>query len=185
MAVFVLMLLFGFKTKMAAVPFDHFWNADKIMNQKIITMKTRMNINTSEPGIYKAMNAAEKELSSFDLNTKLAELVKVRVSQLNGCGYCINMHSKDARKLGETEQRLYALSAWWETPFFTDQEQAALKLAEEVTFISSHGVSDAAYKEAIRLFGEKGVAQLIFTAIVTNSWNRLAISTHMIAEQGE
>lgn len=145
-------------------------------------MKERIDISSTEPRIYKAMNAAEKELSSFDLAPKLMELIKVRVSQLNGCGYCINMHTKDARKLGETEQRLYALSAWWETPFFSEKEQTALKLAEEVTQISGKGVTDQTYERAVELFGEQKAAQLMFTATVINSWNRLAISTHMVAE---
>lgn len=145
-------------------------------------MKERMNLDKTEPRIYKAMNTAEKHLSAFDLDPKLMELVKIRASQINGCGYCVNMHSKDARKLGETEQRLYALSAWWETPFFTEAEQAGLRVTEEITNISEHGLSEDTYEKALALFGEQKVAQLIFTITVTNSWNRLAISTHLVAE---
>lgn len=141
-----------------------------------------MDLGQTEPRIYKAMTAAENQLAAFDLDPGLMELVKIRVSQLNGCGYCINMHSKDARKLGESEQRIYALSAWWETPFYTEEEQAALKLAEEVTQIYAGSVSDQTYQRAANLLGEKQVAQVIFTATVTNSWNRLAISMHMVAE---
>ncbi|MTI86949.1 MAG: carboxymuconolactone decarboxylase family protein [Balneolaceae bacterium] len=146
-------------------------------------MKERMDFSSTEPAIYKAMDAAEKTLANFDLPKKLMELVKIRVSQLNGCGYCINMHTSDARKMGETEQRIYALSAWWETPFFTEAEQAALKLAEEVTHISEHGVSDSTYQQAVDAFGEEATAQLIFTSVVMNSWNRLAISVHTVVEQ--
>jgi AhpD family alkylhydroperoxidase len=145
-------------------------------------MKKRMILSDAEPRIYKAMNAAEKQLSTFELDAQLMELIKVRVSQVNGCGYCINEHTKDARKLGEPEQRLYALSAWWETAFFTESEQAALKLAEEVTLISEDGVSDQTYEKAVELFGEQKTAQIIFLAIVYNSWNRMAISVHKIAE---
>jgi len=92
-----------------------------------------MDINKAEPGIYQAMFAADNAVQGFDIDPKLKELIKVRVSQINGCGYCINYHTKDALDLSETNQRLFALSAWWETPFFSEAEQAALKLAEEVT----------------------------------------------------
>ncbi len=145
-------------------------------------MKDRMILSDVEPKIYKAMNAAEKQLSAFNLDPKLVELLKIRVSQINGCGYCIDKHTQDARKLGEPEQRLYALSAWWETAFFTEPEQAALKLAEEVTLISEDGVSDQTYEKAVELLGEQKTAQIIFVAIVYNSWNRMAISVHKIAE---
>lgn len=148
-------------------------------------MKPRINIKNAEPRIYKAMFSADKEITGFSLDPKLKALIKVRVSQINGCGYCINMHSKESRELGESEQRLYALAAWWETPFFTGTEQAALKLAEEVTNISGKGLSEPAYQKALELFGEQGVAQLIFTSVVINSWNRIAISSHMVPESDE
>lgn len=157
-----------------------------LINQQLINylrMKARMNISDVEPRIYKAMNAAESQISIFDIDPKLLNLIKVRVSQINGCGYCINKHAKDARKQGITEQRLYALSAWWETPFFSEAERIALQLAEEVTFISKNGISDEIYKKAVNQFGEQKVAQLIFVASVTNTWNRLAISAHKVAEQ--
>lgn len=140
-----------------------------------------MNIDQAEPRIYKAMDAADRQLAGFDLDPRLAELVKLRASQINGCGYCVNMHSKDARKAGETEQRVYAVSAWWETPFFTEAEQAALKLTEEVTRIGEGGLSEDTYQKALQYFGNSGVAQLIFTVVVVNSWNRIAISMHMVA----
>ncbi len=141
-----------------------------------------MNIDETEPRIYKAMAESDKHIESFDLDPKLRELVRIRTSQLNGCGYCINYHTKDARKLGETEQRLYALSAWWETPFFTEEEQVVLKLTEEVTHISDHGVSNEVFEKALKVLGNRTLAQVIFVAITTNSWNRIAISTHMVAE---
>jgi len=146
-------------------------------------MKTRMKIKDVEPGVYAAMNAAEKEVARFRLDPKLRELIKIRVSQINGCGYCLNMHSRDARKLGETEQRIYTLGAWWETPFFTEEEQAALRLAEEVTRISDHGVSDPVYEQAIKLFGEQKTAQLMLAILTINSWNRIAIATHMVPDE--
>jgi AhpD family alkylhydroperoxidase len=145
-------------------------------------MKARMDINKAEPGIYQVMFAADKVVKGFDIDPKLKELIKVRISQINCCGYCINYHTKDALALGETNKRLFALSAWWETPFFSEEEEAALKLAEEVTHIAN-GVSDETYQAAISFFGEQKVAQLIFIAITINSWNRVAIPVHMVAEQ--
>lgn len=145
-------------------------------------MTERMNIDAAEPGIYKAMNAAEKQLSTFTIDKKLAELVKLRASQINGCGYCVNLHARDARKAGETEQRVFAISAWWETPFFTEAERAALQLAEEITRIGEAGLQEASFQNAKKHFSETEIAQLIFITTVTNSWNRIAIAMHMVAE---
>jgi len=141
-----------------------------------------MNINKAEPGIYQAMAASDKQVESFELDAKLKELIRIRVSQINGCGYCIDYHSKDAMKLGETTQRLFAVSAWWETPFFTEEERAVFKLAEQVTHISNGGVTDEVYNNALAVLGEKKLAQVIFTTATINSWNRIAISMHMVAE---
>jgi AhpD family alkylhydroperoxidase len=145
-------------------------------------MKERMNINKAEPGIYQAMAASDKQVESFELDAKLKELIRIRVSQINGCGYCIDYHSKDALKLGESSQRLFAVSAWWETPFFTEEERAVFKLAEQVTHISNGGVTDEVYSNALAVLGEKKLAQAIFTIATINSWNRIAISMHMVAE---
>lgn len=145
-------------------------------------MESRMKIKEVEPRVYEAMEAAEKIIRGFGMDQKFIELIKTRVSQINGCGYCINMHTKKARELGETEQRLYALSAWWETPFFSEEEQLALELAEEITMISSYGVSDSVYESAVEAFGEQKLAQLILLIITINGWNRIAISTHMLPE---
>jgi len=141
-----------------------------------------MNINAVEPCIYEAMSESDTRVDAFDLDPKLKELVRLRASQINGCGYCINYHTKNALTLGETAQRLFAVSAWWETPFFTEEEQVILKLTEEVTNISNHGVSDEVYATALKILGEKKLIQLIFVIVTINSWNRLAISTHMVAE---
>jgi AhpD family alkylhydroperoxidase len=146
-------------------------------------MKSRMSIKKEEPRIYKAMIEAENQLETFELDPKLKELIKIRASQLNGCGYCINMHAKDARKLGETEQRLYAISAWWETPFFTEEEQVVFKLTEEITHLTKSGVSDDLYEKALAIFGKQRLAQIIFSIITINAWNRIAVATHMVAEQ--
>jgi AhpD family alkylhydroperoxidase len=146
-------------------------------------MQSRMSIKKEEPRIYVAMREAETQLKTFDLDPKLQLLIKIRASQLNGCGYCINMHSKEARKLGETEQRLYAVSAWWETPFFTEEEHIVFKLTEEVTLLTRSGVSDELYNKALTIFGKQKLAQLIFAIITINAWNRIAVVTHMVAEQ--
>ena len=144
-------------------------------------MSLRMRINRVEPSIYEAMQAADKIIRGFTIEPLLKELVKIRVSQINGCGYCLNLHTADARRLGETEQRLYTLSAWRETTFFTETEQAAFQLAEEVTMISVHGVSDETYNRAVELLGEQKTAQIILIIITINSWNRIALTTHMLA----
>jgi len=146
-------------------------------------MIERMNIDKAEPRIYKAMDAADRQIAAFDLDPKLVELVKLRASQINGCGYCVNTHSKDARKAGETEQRVFAIAAWWETPFFSEAERAALRLTEEITRIGEGGLSEDTYQKALQHFGSTGVAQLIFTVVTINSWNRIAISMHMAAEK--
>jgi AhpD family alkylhydroperoxidase len=143
-------------------------------------MKSRMNINEAEPRIYKAMAVADNQIKAFNIDPKLRELIKVRISQINGCGYCIDSHSKDSLALGESTERLLGLAAWWETPFFSEEEQAALKLAEEVTRIYEHGVSEETYQNALKFHGEQGVAQIIFIAITINSWNRIAIPVHMV-----
>jgi AhpD family alkylhydroperoxidase len=145
-------------------------------------MKERMSINKAEPGIYNAMAASDNKVDSFQLDPKLKELMRIRVSQINGCGYCINTHTKDALKIGETTQRLFAVSAWWETPFFSEVERVVLKLAEQVTNISNGGVSDEVYNHALDILGETKLAQAIFTIVTINSWNRIAISLHMVAE---
>ncbi|MEW6194936.1 MAG: carboxymuconolactone decarboxylase family protein [Bacteroidota bacterium] len=142
-----------------------------------------MSIKHEEPVVYKVLEEADSQIENFNLDPKLVELIRLRASQINGCGYCVNYHSKNATSLGETAQRLFAVSAWWETPFFTEEERAALKLVEEVTSISDHGVSDEVFNNALRIFGKQKLAQLIFVITAINSWNRIAISTHLVAEK--
>ena len=142
-------------------------------------MEPRIVIKTEEPRVYEVMGMAEKTIKSFGLDPRLIELIKIRASQINNCGYCLDMHTRDARKAGETEQRLFTLSAWWETDFFTETEQAAIRLTEEVTRISENGVSDEVYQLVLKHFGTQGFAQLILVINTINSWNRIAISTHM------
>lgn len=139
-------------------------------------MERRLNVQKAEPEAYKAMLALEKYLATTKIKPLHKELIKIRASQINGCAYCINMHTKDARKLGETEQRIYLLNALRETSLFTEEERAILALTEEVTFISK-GVSDETYRQAARLFDEQYVAQLLMVIVTINAWNRIAITS--------
>jgi AhpD family alkylhydroperoxidase len=139
----------------------------------------RLNMQATEPEAYKAMYSLVKYLSTSKLSPAHTHLMKVRASQLNKCAYCINMHTQEARKDGETEQRLYLLNAWRETSLFTPEEKALLALTEEVTLIGQAGVSDATYQQAAALFDEHYLAQAIMAIVVINAWNRIAISTEL------
>ena len=141
-------------------------------------MKTRMNLFEVVPEGYKMMLAFEKYIAGTALNKTHYELIKLRASQINGCAFCLDMHSRDAVKYGEKEQRIYTLSAWRDTPFFSKEEQAILALTEEVTLIPDH-VSDKTYDEAVAVLGEKYTAEVIMAVIAINGWNRIAITTHM------
>src|SRR5262245_33236048 len=137
-------------------------------------MEQRMNyLHAREP--LKAMYQIGQYIEGCGLEPSLIELVKTRASQLNGCAFCLDMHTQDARAAGETEQRLYALSAWRETPFFSDRERAALAWAEAVTTLEGH-VPDAVYEEVRPHFTEKELADLTWAAVAINGWNRVAIS---------
>ncbi|MBS1653122.1 MAG: carboxymuconolactone decarboxylase family protein [Bacteroidetes bacterium] len=142
-------------------------------------MKQRINIKQLEPKAYEALYAMEKYLSTTDLSLQLRELIKIRVSQINKCAYCIEIHTKDARKAGETEQRIYALSAWEESPIFTDEERAVFALIDEVTKISEHGVKDATFQNIQTYFTDNQIAQIIIAINQMNFWNRIAVSTKM------
>ena len=126
---------------------------------------------------YEALGTLQRAVSRSGLDDRLLELVKLRASQINGCAYCVDMHSRDARRAGETEQRLYALSAWRETPFFTPRERAALALAEAVTLISDHDRLDGAVAEAAGEFPPDELTRLLYAVIEINAWNRLAVTT--------
>jgi AhpD family alkylhydroperoxidase len=141
-------------------------------------MQTRLNMGHTDPNAYKAMVAFGKYVDTTELTPIHKELIKIRASQINGCAFCLIMHTTDARKLGESEQRIYALNAWRETPYFSEEERAILALTEEVTLISNH-VSDETYSNAVKVLGEIYAAQVIMTAIIINGWNRIAISTHL------
>ena len=138
-------------------------------------MEPRINYGQVAPDAMKAMVGLEKYVASSGLERPLYELVKTRASQINGCAYCLDMHTKDARKAGETEQRLYGLSAWRETPFYTDRERAALEWTEALTVISENDVPDSLYESVRKFFSEKEMVALTMAIIAINGWNRLAI----------
>lgn len=139
-------------------------------------MSDRINILKNEPEAYKAMKTLENYIATSKVTPIQKELIKIRASQINGCAYCINMHARDARKIGETEQRIYLLNAWRETSLFTEEEKAILALTEEVTLIAK-GVSDDIYQQAAKLFDEHYLAQIIMIIVTINAWNRIAVST--------
>ena len=140
-------------------------------------MKSRLEGQNVSPAAYQAMLALETSVGKFSkIEPSLVELVRMRASQINGCAYCLDMHSKDARVAGESEQRLYALNAWRETPFFTDRERAALAWTEAVTLITEGHVTDAVYEEARRHFSEEELVHLTMAVVTINGWNRLAIA---------
>jgi AhpD family alkylhydroperoxidase len=142
----------------------------------------RFKMQQTEPEAWKAMYGLEKYLSTSGLSATHKHLIKVRASQLNGCAYCLDMHTKEARKDGETEQRLYMLSAWRETTLFSPEEKALLALTEQVTLISQGGVSDAVYQQARALLDEHYVAQALMAIVSINAWNRIAITTELPLE---
>lgn len=139
-------------------------------------MKARIDIEKVAPEAIKPLLELSGYAHRSGLEPKLLHMVAMRASQINGCAYCLDMHSKDARAAGETEQRLYALNAWRETPFFTDRERAALAWTEAVTEVSHGHVPDDVYEEARRHFSEKELVDLNMAVVAINSWNRIAIT---------
>jgi AhpD family alkylhydroperoxidase len=143
-------------------------------------MQPRIDYTKYAPEALKAMLALEKYISECGLDHKLIHLMKMRASQINGCAYCIDMHSIDARALGETEQRLYELDAWRETPFFSDRERAALEWTEAITLVSETHVPDAVFEGVKKYFSEKEIVDLTIVATTINMWNRMAISMRAV-----
>ncbi len=139
-------------------------------------MHPRIDCDKAAPDGIKAMLKLESYVHNCGLEPVLLELVRLRASQINGCAYCIDMHTKDARARGETEQRLYALSAWPETPYYTDRERAALAWTEAVTEVANTHIPDVVYEVAREQFGEKELIDLTLAVVAINGWNRLAIS---------
>ena len=144
---------------------------------------SRVALKKITPDVSAAMGslhaAAVSAARDAKVEPELLELIRIRASQINGCAFCLDMHTKDARAAGETEQRVYALNAWRETPFFTGRERAALALTEAVTLVNDGQVPDAVYAEAAEVFDETQIAALIWAATVINAYNRIAIATRM------
>ncbi len=141
-------------------------------------METRIQIDQVEPNAYKAMYPLEKYLQQSQLSKTHKELIKIRASQINGCAFCIDMHTKDALKLGESPQRIFLLNAWRETDLFTEEERVLLQITEEVTLIHEKGLTSDTYKKALEVFDENYFSQIIMAITTINAWNRMAISTH-------
>ena len=142
-------------------------------------MQQRVNIEQTQPAAYKAMYHLSGAVNSSTLTPIHKGLIKMRASQLNSCAFCINMHTKEALQLGESQQRIFLLSAWRETDLFTPEEKAILALTEEVTLIHQHGVSNETYSKALEVFDEQTIGEIILSVVVINAWNRIAVSTQL------
>ena len=143
-------------------------------------MKARLQPGTAAPGAYAAMRGLQRYVDECGLEKPLIELVKMRASQINGCAYCLHMHSRDARALGESEERLYLLDAWRESPLYSDRERAALAWTEALTRIADTHAPDADYEAARAQFSEKELIDLSMAIVAINGWNRLAIGFRMV-----
>jgi AhpD family alkylhydroperoxidase len=139
-------------------------------------MKPRIDFRRAAPEVSRAMIALEERSRESVVERPLLELVRMRASQINGCAYCLDMHSKDARAAGETEQRLYVLDAWREAPFYSDRERAALAWAEAITLVADGHVPDDVYEEAARCFSERELVELTLAIVSINGWNRFEIA---------
>jgi len=143
-------------------------------------LEPRIDYTKVAPGAYQAMAGLEAYIRQTGLEPSLLELVRLRASQINGCAYCIDMHTKDARARGESEQRLYELDAWRETPFYSERERAALAWTEAVTLIANGHAPDDVYEQARQHFSEKELVDLTLAIVAINGWNRLAISMRTV-----
>jgi AhpD family alkylhydroperoxidase len=143
-------------------------------------MEPRIHYEKFAPEALRGMYLIERYLHTSSLGDPLLELVKMRASQINGCAFCLDMHSKDARAGGETEQRLYALNAWRETPFYTSRERAALEWTEALTLISETHVPDEVYEAVKKEFNDAELIDLTYAVMAINSWNRMAIATRAV-----
>ncbi len=138
-------------------------------------MKTRVHVEKTSTDAYRAMLGVEKVLANSSVEKPVRELVKLRVSQINGCAYCIDMHWKDARASGESEQRLYGLPAWRESPYYNERERAALLLAEELTRIADRPVPESVYEPVRKQFSDQELGDLIWVIAAINAWNRVNV----------
>jgi len=139
-------------------------------------VKPRLDIAAISPAAYRGMQGLEQFIRESSLEPKLVHLLKMRASQINGCAYCLDMHSKDARAEGESEQRLYALEAWREAPFYSERERAALEWVEALTLVAGSHVPDEVFERARKQFSEKELIELSIVAVAINGWNRLCVA---------
>jgi len=140
-------------------------------------MEQRIQIDETEPLAYKAMFGLEAYLKQGKLSKLHYELIKIRASQLNGCAFCINMHTQEALKMGEEPKKLFLLDAWWDTELFSEEEKVILKITEEVTMIHDQGLTRETYSKAMERFDASYISQIIMAIVTINAWNRIAIST--------
>ncbi|EGQ8090647.1 carboxymuconolactone decarboxylase family protein [Vibrio vulnificus] len=145
-------------------------------------MAKRINLAQVQPQALTAMLGIENYLADTALSTELKELIKIRASMINGCAYCIQMHTTEALKNGIAQQKLFALSAWKESPLFDEAERAVLHLTDDMTKIADAGVSDSVYQTSLELLGEERLAQAMMQIIMINAWNRFALATEMMHE---
>ena len=146
-------------------------------------MSARFKMGKVQPAAYKAMDALDSYVSKTLIEKIPQELIRIRASQINGCAYCVHYHSEEAMKAGESAHRLLLINVWREAKnVFTEQEQLLFEMTEEITLIHQHGLSDAVYDKAIRLFGEEKTAQIIMIIITINAWNRIGVSLNMAPE---
>jgi AhpD family alkylhydroperoxidase len=143
-------------------------------------MKARIDLMHVNPGVIHAMLGLERQVQKAGLDRKLLDLVRMRASQINGCAYCLDMHSKDARANGETEQRLYGLEAWRETPYYSTRERAALEWTEALTLVSETHVPDDVYERVRAQFSEDELAHLSLAVVAINGWNRMNVAARTV-----
>ena len=140
----------------------------------------RLDYGRAAPGVYTAMDALERYLATCSVDAALIHLIKLRASQLNGCAYCLDMHWKDLRALGEAEPRLYSLDAWRECPYYTERERAALAYTEAVTFVADGQIPDDVFAQARAVFDDRELADLTLAIATINAWNRLSIAARLV-----
>jgi len=142
-------------------------------------MEQRIKIDKIQPAAWKALYQLSGYMNTASLSPIEIHLIEIRASQINKCAFCIDMHTKGALQIGETAQRIFVLHAWRETDLFNEREQALLAITEEVTLISQAGLTEETYQKGLAVFGEEQLAQIIMGVVIINSWNRIALSTHL------
>ena len=143
-------------------------------------MKARLKMGKVQPAAYKAMDSLDTYVSNSSVDQLHQEFIRIRASQINGCAYCVSLHSGDARKLGETEQRIFLISAWREAQdVFTEEERLLFEMTEEISLIHRHGFNDDLYERAIATFGEVKTAEIIMVIVTINAWNRIGVGLNM------